>query len=109
MGDTKGLDMLSGIGGKMENEANSVPEETPWETVDSRQIHSIRREPNGTVGIRFKDRKTGGVQAEYHYDNVSEELYEKMRAADSIGRFFDQHIKKNPKDYPYRKQEADKA
>lgn len=80
-----------------------------WENTESSQIHSIGRDPEtGTVGIRFKDRKTGGVQAEYHYDNVPEEMFEKLRVADSVGRFFEQNIKKNPKDYPYRKQETQK-
>lgn len=110
MGDDKGINFLAQAGAKPDAEKEPEPvEETPYELVDSSQIHSIRREPSGTVGIRFKDRKTGGFSSEYHYDNVSEETYEAMRSADSVGKFFGENIKNNPKAYPFRKHEAEKA
>lgn len=78
-------------------------EETPWQMFDSRQIHSSRRMDDGTVQVRFKDKKTGGYSAEYHYTGIPEDLYEAFRTADSVGEFFSAHIKPN-KDFAYRKQ-----
>ena len=71
-------------------------EDTPWEMFDSKNIHSARRTPDGTVSIRFKDKKTGQITGEYAYAGIPEELYEKMRVADSVGEFFHANIKLNP-------------
>lgn len=43
----------------------------------------------------------GGV---YSYSNVSIELYEEFKAVESQGKFFAQTIKKEPQNYPYRKE-----
>lgn len=108
MGDDKGINFLAQAGAKPE--ADKEPEQEPeFENFESKNIHSARRLNDGTVQIRFKNRKTGGVQAEYHYDGISEDTFEAMRSADSVGEFFEQNIKSNPKAYPFRKHEADKA
>lgn len=41
-----------------------------------------------TLALKFK--RGGSV---YHYDGVSPEMYEELRQAKSIGKFFGQHIK----------------
>ena len=79
-----------------------TPEETPWELTDSANIHSIRREPSGTVGIRFKN-KAGAITGTYHYEGISAEQFEAMRAADSIGSYFHSNIKGQ---YDAKKQEG---
>lgn len=43
----------------------------------------------------------GGV---YSYGNVSEDLYEDFKAAESHGKFFQSTIKSQPEKYPYRKE-----
>lgn len=43
----------------------------------------------------------GGV---YSYGNVSEDLYEDFKAAESHGKFFISTIKSQPEKYPYRKE-----
>ena len=43
----------------------------------------------------------GGV---YSYGNVTPELYEEFKAAESQGIFFAKEIKSQPKKYPYRKE-----
>lgn len=65
-------------------------EETPWTAVDSSNVHSIRH-VDGVLQVRFKDR-SGKLSAEYHYDGVSEEEFEKLRAADSIRGHLQEHF-----------------
>lgn len=48
----------------------------------------------GTLRVQF----TNGAQ--YDYSGVSEELYNQLMAAESIGRFFNQNIKGS---YPFQK------
>jgi len=43
----------------------------------------------------------GGV---YSYGNVSEELYEEFKAAESHGKFFASEIKSDPNKHPFRKE-----
>ena len=45
-------------------------------------------EVSNTLGVRFHN------GTEYHYFGVPQELFESMRSAPSVGRFFDQNIKK---------------
>jgi len=56
--------------------------------VKSSQIAGIGHDPaTGTLEVQFR---TGSI---YQYTPVSHELFTRMRAAESIGKFFGQHIK----------------
>lgn len=57
-------------------------------TPDSSQIHSIGYDKERKIfEIVYKN------MAKYHYFQVSEELWEKAQAAESIGKFCSAHIK----------------
>lgn len=43
---------------------------------------------SSTLGVRFLK---GG---EYHYFNVPEHIFEGLKSASSVGRYFDQNVKK---------------
>jgi hypothetical protein len=45
-------------------------------------------EASNTLGVRFLN------GTEYHYFGVPQDVFEAMRSAPSVGRFFDQNIKK---------------
>jgi len=68
------------------------PQEPPWERVDSSNVHAIRRTTDGSTYVQFRNRD-GSVSKVYHYDGVPDIIYEKMRTADSVGRFFHNQIK----------------
>lgn len=55
-------------------------------TVKSSQIAEIGHQGD-TLAVKFK---SGGV---YHYHGVTAETFGKMQKAESIGKFFGQHIK----------------
>ena len=82
-----------------------------WQTVESSQIEQVGYDAETeTLGIRFKPTKKqqeakqpGG---EYHYANASDDLFGKFVAAESVGKFFDRHIKSQPELYPFRKVET---
>lgn len=60
--------------------------------VNSSQIAEIGHdEPSNTLAIRFKSKR--GPGSLYHYPNKSRDLFLKFRAAESLGRFFGEHIK----------------
>ena len=70
--------------------------------VESSQIHSIGYDAaSETLAIRFKDRKTGGPQALYHYSNFTPENWEAFRTAESFGSHFGKYIKPNKERFPY--------
>ena len=84
-----------------------------WTKVESSQIAEVGYEPETeTLGIRFKagrNGKTGQAVtpqdfvSEYHYSFVEPDTYAALMTAESIGRYFGEHIKSNPVKYPYVK------
>lgn len=74
-----------------------------WTEVESSQISEVGYDPETeTLGIRFKPQ--GKYPAsEYHYANVGLLLYAELLSAKSVGKFFGEHIKKNPEMFPYTK------
>lgn len=66
--------------------------------VSSSQIASIGHDPALSVmRVMFNNGST------YDYSNVTQELFEKILYAPSVGAAFSALIKKNPKEYPFRK------
>lgn len=74
-----------------------------WKPVESSQISGVGYDlETETLGIRFKPQ--GKYPAsEYHYANVGPLLYAELLSAESVGKFFTEHIKKHPELYPYIK------
>lgn len=61
--------------------------------VESNQVKAIGYDAaTETLAMQFKH----GAGAIYHYPNVTKELHEALMAAESIGKFFGQHIKPLP-------------
>ncbi|WP_042298977.1 KTSC domain-containing protein [Paraburkholderia kururiensis] len=72
--------------------------------VESSQIHSIGHDPaRNVLAIRFRSKR--GQGSLYEYRNVTEATFEAFRTAESIGRYFGQHIKPNKELYPFDKVE----
>lgn len=66
----------------------------------SSQIAAVGHDPaTGTLAVRFH---TGTV---YHYSNVTQEQYDAFINAESLGKFFGQHIKGN-EEHPHTKIEG---
>jgi hypothetical protein len=62
----------------------------PMAPVTSNQVAAVGHCPvTNTLAVKF----TRGAGAIYHYPNVTEETHAKFVAAESIGKFFGQHIK----------------
>jgi len=82
-----------------------------WQPVESSQISEVGFEEPSTLGIRFKPNKqqalAGQNGSEYHYANVSPEMFTALVEAVSVGQFFGEHIKKHPELYPYTKIEPE--
>lgn len=79
----------------------------PLQPVESSQIHSLGYDPaTSTLAIRFKNRTTGEATSLYHYRNVSPELFEQFRTAESIGSFFIRNIKPMVIEFPYTRIES---
>ena len=58
--------------------------------VESNQVKAIGYdEATKTLAVTF----TRGTGAIYHYPDVSKETFEAFKSAESIGKFFGQHIK----------------
>jgi hypothetical protein len=58
-------------------------------SVSSSTISAIGyEEASNALGVRFHN------GTEYHYFGVPQDVFEAMRSAPSVGRFFDQNIKK---------------
>ena len=91
----------------------SEDEGMQWKAVDSSQISEIGYESGAEypLGIKFTPNKKQAVSglpgSEYHYANVTPELYAEFLTAESIGSFFGQNIKSNPHLYPFIKVEVD--
>ena len=77
-----------------------------WESIVSSQIAEVGFEEPETLGIRFKA-KGKWPASEYHYDGVSDDLFQALRTAKSVGQYFEQNIKAHPDKYPYRKVESE--
>lgn len=67
------------------------------EEVDSSNIHSIGYDENSkTLRIRFHS----SMELNWDYENVPESRYVGLRDADSVGKYFNAHIKGA---FPYTK------
>ncbi len=74
-----------------------------WKTVDSSQISEVGYDPEtATLGIRFKAGKKSPA-SEYHYADVTDDVYQGLLTATSVGRYFAEQIKQRPDLYPYTK------
>lgn len=74
-----------------------------WRAVESSQISEVGHDSdNQTLGVRFKG-KGKWAASEYHYQFVSDDLFQAMLTAESVGKFFAERIKAFPNDYPYTK------
>ncbi len=78
-------------------EAAEQPEETrpaiALEPVESNQVKAIGYDAaTKTLAVTF----TRGAGAIYHYPDVEPETYEAFKGAESIGKYFGQHIKPLP-------------
>lgn len=61
--------------------------EPQWEEVDSSRFKAMRYDPGASrLSIRWKDGKVG------HYHDVPQEAYEKLRMADSLGKYLQVEI-----------------
>ena len=82
-----------------------------WQKVDSSQIAEIGYESGAEypLGIKFPPNKqqaaAGLPGSEYHYANVTPEMYADFLKAESIGSFFGRVIKGRPDLYPFVKVE----
>ena len=65
-----------------------------WNPVESSNIEALAYE-NKHLKIKFKN------GSEYHYQNVSQEVFEKILHAASVGRTFHELIKSKPAEYPF--------
>ena len=75
--------------------------------VESSQIESIGHDvETNTLAIRFKSKK--GVGSLYFYENVGPILFADFLHAESIGKFFAEHLKYS-EDHPYVKVQGPKA
>lgn len=74
-----------------------------WKDVESSQISQVGFDADSeTLGIRFKA-GTRSPASEYHYDSVPPRVHRALMAAESVGSYFTQEIKKRPELYPYTK------
>jgi hypothetical protein len=77
-----------------------------WTKVESSQISEVGYDSDSkTLGIRFPA-KGKWPASEYHYANVSPQLCADLINAESVGKYFGEHIKNHPELYPYKKIEA---
>lgn len=66
-----------------------------YQSVTSSNISEIGHEDE-TLSVRFKN------GTEYHYSNVPKGIFAQLVEAASVGRTFNELIKRKPSDYPYR-------
>jgi len=67
-----------------------------WIAVASSNLHSVAYYGEGavgTLGVRFKDKKTGAVKSEYRYSGVPVVVYQGLLHAGSHGKYFRAHIR----------------
>lgn len=74
---------------------------------DSGLIHAHGFDPaTGTLALQFKSK--GGPGSIYYYANCTQDMYDELCAAESIGKFFAQRIK-NANEHPFTKIETHKG
>jgi hypothetical protein len=79
-----------------------------WKTVESSQIAEVGYGvETQTLGIRFKPTKSQPQGSEYRYALVPPQVCADLMNAESIGKYFAEHIKAHPETYPYRKIEPE--
>jgi hypothetical protein len=83
-----------------------------WQSVESSQIEAVGYEAETeTLGIRFtptkKQKEAGQRGSEYHYQFVPQDVHAALMTAESVGRYFHQHIKPFPEKYPFTKIETE--
>lgn len=71
--------------------------------VVSSQIAAIGHDPKtNTMAIQFPHKHEATKQGSvYHYQNVSPEVFEEFKSAESIGAYFGKHIRPHSDKYPY--------
>jgi hypothetical protein len=74
----------------------------PLEPVQSSRLSEMGYDPDTfTLAVRFPPTKKAPAGKVYHYRNISEEIFDDLKNAPSIGVFFNETILKNPEKYPY--------
>lgn len=77
----------------------------PWQEVESSNIERVAwvqvgsEDALGTLWVQFKGGRV------YRYETVERERFEKLIAAESVGRFFASIIKSRPDQYPVERVE----
>lgn len=65
--------------------------------VESRQVEAIGYDKDSaTLAVSFKRWDGGAPTAVYHYENVSPVVHAEFVGAESIGKYFGEHIKALP-------------
>jgi hypothetical protein len=83
----------SGLGStfKPEEETNMAME---WTDVESSQIVRIGYDAETLKAqVAFKDKRSGGVQSTYEYDQVGQDVIDRIINSDSVGRAFAAELK----------------
>lgn len=74
----------------------------PLEPVTSSRLAAIGYdEDTFTLAVRFPPSKKSPAGKVYHYGNISEEMYDDLKHAESIGVYFGQNILNNTEKYPF--------
>lgn len=71
------------------------------EKVESSQINQIAFDADSNR--LFVEFKKGAV---YQYQNVNDELFLGLKSADSVGKFFNDNIRKKPLDFPFDRMDS---
>jgi len=79
-----------------------------WKEMESSQIARVAYAPDlNTLWVDFKPTKKQTENGErgsmYTYENVPQSTFDALLAAESVGKYFTEHIKKHPEIYPYVK------
>jgi len=75
-----------------------------WTKVESTQVAEVGFEEPDTLGMRFKNSKTGEVPNYwYRYSNVPFRMHRAMLAAKSVGIYFAENIKAHQDKFPWEK------
>jgi len=83
------------------NEEEKLPVAITLGQVVSSQIHSVGHDaPTATLAIRFRT-KDGEPAALYHYANVTDEDFNALKSAESVGSHFYKNIKPFADRFPY--------
>ncbi len=85
---------------------HAIKERPTFEMIEvvSSQVKSIGHHlESNTLAIQFPDKKDGSTGNLYHYENVTAELFDQFKSAESIGSFFIKNIKSRADLYPYTK------